>query len=97
MAEKIGENIRSENGELKGVESFHRHLPLLNMRYVVMKRALMYRCDVDPSRVALWWDPKILIKVSGAAAYHLASCGRLDMNVLIPHRKYQSVRTDGRS
>jgi hypothetical protein len=34
MAEKIGENIRSENGELKGVESFHRHLPLLNMRYV---------------------------------------------------------------
>lgn len=47
----------------------------------------MYRCDVDPSRVALWWEPKILIKLSGAAAYHLASCGRLDMNVLIPHRK----------
>jgi sterol 3beta-glucosyltransferase len=33
MAEKIGENIRAEQGELKGVESFHRHLPLLNMRY----------------------------------------------------------------
>jgi sterol 3beta-glucosyltransferase len=37
MAEKIGQNIRSENGELKGVESFHRHLPLLNMRYVIMR------------------------------------------------------------
>ena len=34
MAEKIGENIRAEQGEMKGVESFHRHLPLLNMRYV---------------------------------------------------------------
>jgi hypothetical protein len=56
----------------------------------------MYRCDVDPSRVALWWDPKILIKLSGAAAYHLASCGRLDMNVLIPHRKSPDAIVSGR-
>jgi UDP:flavonoid glycosyltransferase YjiC (YdhE family) len=32
MAEKIGRDIRAEQGEIKGVQSFHRHLPLLNMR-----------------------------------------------------------------
>jgi hypothetical protein len=45
-----------------------------------------FRCDVDPSRVAIWWDPKLLIKLSGAAAYHLAAAGRFDMKGLIPHR-----------
>lgn len=34
MAEKIGEEIRNEQGEIKGVDSFHAHLPILNMRYV---------------------------------------------------------------
>jgi sterol 3beta-glucosyltransferase len=33
-AEGMGERIRTEKGEVKGVESFHRHLPLLNMRSV---------------------------------------------------------------
>lgn len=33
-AKKMGEQIRAENGEEKGVECFHRHLPLKNMRYV---------------------------------------------------------------
>jgi UDP:flavonoid glycosyltransferase YjiC (YdhE family) len=33
-AGKMGEQIRKEKGEEKGVESFHRHLPLKNMRYV---------------------------------------------------------------
>jgi UDP:flavonoid glycosyltransferase YjiC (YdhE family) len=32
MAEEIGRDIRAEQGEIKGVQSFHRHLPLLNMR-----------------------------------------------------------------
>lgn len=31
-AGKMGEQIRKEKGEEKGVESFHRHLPLKNMR-----------------------------------------------------------------
>lgn len=31
-AGKMGEKIRHESGEKKGVESFHRHLPLRNMR-----------------------------------------------------------------
>ena len=34
-AQKMGEQIRSENGEEKGVSSFHRHLPLMNMRSVI--------------------------------------------------------------
>jgi hypothetical protein len=35
-AQKMGEQIRSENGEEKGVSSFHRHLPLMNMRSVIV-------------------------------------------------------------
>jgi len=31
-ARTMGEMIRSENGTQSGVASFHRHLPLLNMR-----------------------------------------------------------------
>lgn len=31
-AGKMGERIRSEKGEEKGVKSFHRHLPLKTMR-----------------------------------------------------------------
>ncbi len=31
-ARGMGEKIRSESGEEKGVESFHKHLPLKNMR-----------------------------------------------------------------
>ncbi len=31
-AEKMGERIRTERGEVRGVASFHKHLPLLNMR-----------------------------------------------------------------
>jgi hypothetical protein len=30
----MGEQIRSERGEERGVASFHRHLPLKNMRCV---------------------------------------------------------------
>lgn len=49
MAEKIGEDIRAEQGELKGVESFHRHLPLLNMRYVCIQSGLI--ADVTWTRL----------------------------------------------
>lgn len=33
-AQVVGESIRSENGVAKGVDSFHKNLPLLNMRWV---------------------------------------------------------------
>ena len=39
-AQKMGEQIRSENGEEKGVSSFHRHLPLMNMRSVIGSSAV---------------------------------------------------------
>jgi UDP:flavonoid glycosyltransferase YjiC (YdhE family) len=35
-AGRMGEQIRREQGEHKGVESFHRHLPLKNMLYVAI-------------------------------------------------------------
>jgi len=31
-ARKMGEKIRAEDGVESGVDSFHRHLPLKNMR-----------------------------------------------------------------
>jgi len=34
-----------QDGVKSGVDSFYRHLPLLNMR-----------CDLDPSRMAVWWS-----------------------------------------
>jgi len=34
-----------QNGVSRGVESFYKHLPLLNMR-----------CDLDPSQLAVWWS-----------------------------------------
>ncbi|WVF67372.1 hypothetical protein IAT40_002127 [Kwoniella sp. CBS 6097] len=74
-AQTMADQIRSESGEQKGVESFHRHLPLLNMR-----------CDVDPSRVAYWWSDNLCMKISGAAAAVLAETGKLDWKSLEPHR-----------
>ncbi|KAG8763484.1 hypothetical protein FRC11_002887 [Ceratobasidium sp. 423] len=44
-AQKIGTMINQEDGAKNGVDSFHKHLPLLNMR-----------CDLDPKRVAVLAD-----------------------------------------
>ncbi|KAK4687648.1 hypothetical protein P7C73_g2470, partial [Tremellales sp. Uapishka_1] len=74
-AQNMGAKIRQESGEEKGVASFHRHLPLLNMR-----------CDVDPSRVALWWSPDLCLKLSGAVAALLVASKKIDITKLEPHR-----------
>lgn len=74
-AEKMGERIRTEKGEVRGVKSFHKHLPLLNMR-----------CDIDPTRVALWWSEDLCLKLSGAAAALLVASKKIDMKKLEPHR-----------
>jgi hypothetical protein len=39
------ESFFFQNGVERGVESFYRHLPLLNMR-----------CDLDPTQIAVWWS-----------------------------------------
>ncbi|WVW85218.1 hypothetical protein I302_107256 [Kwoniella bestiolae CBS 10118] len=82
-AAEMGRQMRLENGEKKGVDSFHKHLPLLDMR-----------CDVDPSRVAIWWSDQYCLKLSGAVAGLLAKEEKLDLKKLIPHRprEYETSR-----
>ncbi|KAH8823201.1 hypothetical protein DL96DRAFT_1616914 [Flagelloscypha sp. PMI_526] len=71
----LAENIRAENGVRKGVESLYRHLPLLNMR-----------CDIDESRVAVWWDADRCLKLSAFAAQVLVNAGKLSFSDLDAHR-----------
>ncbi|KAJ7577401.1 hypothetical protein C8J56DRAFT_366855 [Mycena floridula] len=77
-ARRLGEQIAAENGIEKGVESFYKHLPLKNMR-----------CDIDPSRVAVWWSTEHCLKLSAFVAQALADAGELDMRSLEPHRTKQ--------
>ncbi|WVQ83692.1 hypothetical protein IAT38_005836 [Cryptococcus sp. DSM 104549] len=74
-AQKMARQIRSEYGEGKGVTSFHKHLPLLNMR-----------CDLMPSHVAIWWCQSVAMRLSGAAAAVLVERGILDWDDLELHR-----------
>ena len=82
-AGKMGEKIRSESGEEKGVQSFHAHLPLKSMVWVpscslVMSRSLQCgRCDVTPSRAAQWWSRTLLLRLSNAAAGVLVDAGKI--------------------
>ncbi|KAG8959203.1 hypothetical protein FRC03_008289 [Tulasnella sp. 419] len=74
-AEGMGAKIRSENGPEKGVESFYRHLPLLNMR-----------CDLYPDRLAVWWSRQHYLKLSSFAAQTLVDAGALNADTLERHR-----------
>ncbi|KAJ1305708.1 hypothetical protein OPQ81_010443 [Rhizoctonia solani] len=74
-AQKIGDMIKQEEGVKNGVESFHKHLPLLNMR-----------CDLDPKRVAVWYSPTHRLRLSAFSAQVLAERGEIDMNKLKLHR-----------
>ena len=44
----MGEKIRSESGEERGVASFHNHLPLMNMRYA--KQVVSSKADLQQVR-----------------------------------------------
>ncbi|KAJ7582522.1 glycosyltransferase family 1 protein [Mycena floridula] len=74
-AKRMGEQIASENGVEKGVESFYRHLPLKNMR-----------CDIDPSRVAVWWSTEHCLKLSAFVVHTLVQAKKLHQSSLDPHR-----------
>ncbi|KAB5588152.1 Sterol 3-beta-glucosyltransferase [Ceratobasidium theobromae] len=74
-ARRVGELIRSEDGVKTGMDSFHRHLPLLNMR-----------CELDPKRVATWYSRTHAMRLSAFAAQVLAERGVLDVNKLELHR-----------
>ncbi|WWC91963.1 uncharacterized protein L201_006916 [Kwoniella dendrophila CBS 6074] len=82
-AGEMADKIKSESGEVKGVESFHRHLPLLNMR-----------CDVDPDQLAVWWSDKYFLRLSGSVAALMVEKGKLDWKELEVHRakEYDSKR-----
>ncbi|KAJ7932676.1 glycosyltransferase family 1 protein [Mycena leptocephala] len=74
-AKRMAEQINREDGVRRGVDSFYRHLPLLNMR-----------CDLDPSRLAVWWSTEYCLKLSGFAAQVLMDAKLLDISSLDPHR-----------
>ncbi|KAF8589708.1 glycosyltransferase family 1 protein [Ramaria rubella] len=76
-AEGLGVQIRKENGIADGVQSFYRHLPLLNMR-----------CDLDTSRIAVWFSVTLCLKLSAFAAQTLINAKLIDLNSLEPHRNY---------
>ncbi|OCF77518.1 hypothetical protein I204_01506 [Kwoniella mangroviensis CBS 8886] len=82
-AKGMADKIKSESGEVKGVESFHNHLPLLNMR-----------CDVDPDQLATWWSDKLCLRLSGSVAALMVESGKLDWKELEIHRakEYDSKR-----
>ncbi|KAK8853460.1 hypothetical protein IAR55_004167 [Kwoniella newhampshirensis] len=67
----LSNHLRSENGTDEVARSIHRHLPLLNMR-----------CDVIPSRAALWYDAERSLRLSGVAAAVLAREGKLSFQQL---------------
>ena len=54
-AQKMGEQIRSENGEEKGVSSFHRHLPLMNMRSAIRPSSCMVAEQADAMLTQSGW------------------------------------------
>ncbi|RDB19239.1 Sterol 3-beta-glucosyltransferase UGT80A2 [Hypsizygus marmoreus] len=74
-AKQLADRIQSEDGARKGVESFYRHLPLLNMR-----------CDLDPSKLAVWWSTEHCLKLSVFAAQTLADAKHLKLDTLDLHR-----------
>ncbi|CAE6424567.1 unnamed protein product [Rhizoctonia solani] len=79
-ARRVGELIRSEDGVKNGMDSFHRHLPLLNMR-----------CDLDPRKVATWYSRSHKLRLSTFAAQVLAEKGVLDVNKLELHRPREYI------
>ena len=81
VAQEIGEAIRSEDGLLKGVDSFHSHLPRSNMC-----------CDVDVSSVAVWWSRKNQLRLSAGGATVMVQQGRLRFEDLLVHRKKGHTR-----
>ncbi|KAG5462278.1 MAG: hypothetical protein BJ554DRAFT_5419 [Olpidium bornovanus] len=65
-AGRLGEKMREENGAFAAARSFHRHLPTYHMR-----------CDVDPTRLAAFYNPQSDMKLSSVAAQVLISEGRI--------------------
>ncbi|PPQ66045.1 hypothetical protein CVT26_010801 [Gymnopilus dilepis] len=74
-AKSLAEKICYEDGVRRGIDSFYKHLPLLNMR-----------CALDPSRVAVWWSKEHSLRLSVFAAQTLADANLISMQNLVLHR-----------
>jgi hypothetical protein len=91
-AAELGKGIEAEHGEERGVESFHRNMPLIKMRWVHSGsdeevEADRGRCDVDPSRAAVWYHEKSGMRLSSRAAGVLVAEGKLTFDKLRLHRE----------
>ncbi|ORY31586.1 glycosyltransferase family 1 protein [Naematelia encephala] len=80
-AGRMKDTILNEDGLQKGVDLFHRHLPLKNMR-----------CEISSERAAVWYSSDLCLRLSSAVAGTLHEAHKLDLNKLEPLRptEYQS-------
>ncbi|KAJ3215514.1 hypothetical protein HDU67_000302 [Dinochytrium kinnereticum] len=85
-AKNASNQIKAENGVVEGARSFHRHLPLNAMR-----------CDVDPSRIAIWYVPHLNVKLSRHVADVAIEAGRILPDQLLPYRYIQWEPESARS
>lgn len=46
------------------------------------------RCDIDPTRIAYWWSPELLLRLSGAVAGALVEKGKITFDKLEPLRMF---------
>lgn len=68
-AKHLAERIKDDDGVQRGVESFYRHLPIQSMK-----------CDLDPTKIAVWWSPLHCIKLSAFAAQTLVNASLVDLD-----------------
>ncbi|AFR96358.2 UDP-glucose,sterol transferase [Cryptococcus neoformans C23] len=74
-AKEYGSQLSIEDGTKRAAEAIHKHLPLLSMR-----------CDIIPSRAAIWYSPEYNLHLSGIAAGVLVDEGKLSFKTLEPNR-----------
>ncbi|PPR06226.1 hypothetical protein CVT24_000617 [Panaeolus cyanescens] len=75
LAQSIHDELLSKDGVRRGVDSFYKHLPLLNMR-----------CDLEPTKLAVWWSAEHYLKLSAFAAQVLIDAGLIKGRSLVLHR-----------
>ncbi|KAF9036866.1 hypothetical protein BJ165DRAFT_614010 [Panaeolus papilionaceus] len=82
-AARLAQSIHDEDGVRRGVESFYKHLPLLNMR-----------CDLEPTKLAVWWSAEHYLKLSAFAAQVLIDSGLIKGRSLVLHRPKEYSASD---
>ncbi|ORX36080.1 hypothetical protein BD324DRAFT_651985 [Kockovaella imperatae] len=78
----VRDKIRNENGTDRGVDAFHRNLPIEKMR-----------CDIKPDRAAVWFDTETHLKLSAVVVAVLLAEQKIDRKQLRPYRPVE-ISTD---